>query len=383
MTANVVAKNWSLNEWSDGSHKSYPEPEQGSAPSWASALTVDAWTALSTTNNFGDVQAADVGQYGTTGPDSVFTTWNGAALVPEFGDSGSVLHWGGGHGDYYGNEVYCFDLATLTWSRLNEPTDEAGGYDGPFTNGLLSDGTPNVAHTYRHLHARDGKLVTSIRQVTDAPSTTNQISIFDPDTETWTSDTGEPTGVGTTDEEGSAYDSTRDGLWLIESDPLSWAFYDFSTGEWTSYDDNFHAYAPRGGHVYVPTKDLVLLFNSGGLMALDPANPTQPGRNEITLTTSGTAPTFANGDMARWSSNLGAVVYYPSRSNSIYLLTAPEGDGSSGTWAWSQRTLTGTSGTHSGTAGTYGKFNVAEWGEITVALVAGNVDGAVRAVRLV
>lgn len=382
MTKAIQDQSLTYSEWSDGKKRSWEEPEEpepGTAPAWAPTMSLDVWTPLDVVNTFADVQAANVGQYATSGPDSVLTAWNGAALIPEFGDSGSVLHWGGGHADYHGNEVYSFDLATLTWSRLTEPSTSGAE---PFTNGIRGDGTPNVPHTYHFLAARNGTLVTALREVDSDPLVwTNQVSIFDPVTETWTNHTGTPTGISAGGNEGCVYDSSRDGLWLIENDPLSWAFWDFSASEWTSYDDNFHAYAPRG-QVYVPGHDCVVLFTSAGPRGLDPANPEDVGTNDVALTTSGTAPSSATGDCQRWSANLGAIVYYRSQSNDIYLLTPPEGDWTTGTWVWSQRTLTGTSGTHDGSNGTWGKFNVAEWGAITVALVCGDVDGAYRAVRL-
>lgn len=54
---------------------------------------------------------------GVSGPDSVVSSWNGAAFDGRFW----YFH-GGGHKDYSGNEVYAFDFVDLTWSRLNEPS---------------------------------------------------------------------------------------------------------------------------------------------------------------------------------------------------------------------------------------------------------------------
>lgn len=383
MTKAAAAKSWTLNEWADGTQRSWPEPVGTTAPAWAPALTLNAWTAAGSPNTFEAVQAADVGQYRTTGPDSVFTVWTGAALVPELGDKGSVLFWGGGHADYAGNEVYRYDLATRTWSRINEPSTagNADGWNGPYTNGILSDGTPNVPHTYHFLFARSGKLVTAVRQVSDAPSLTNAISVFDPVAETWDNLAVSGT-VFIGDFGGGVYDASRDGFWLIDPDFLSWAFFDFATEAWTSYTSGASGYA-TGNQVYVPTKDAVLFFPSAGTpFGLDPATPSDPGNNEVTLTITGTAPTFSNGDGIAWSANLGAIVYYPSQGNEIYLLTPPAGDWKTGTWTWSQPSLTGTSGAHDGN-GTYGKFVVAEYDDGTVlAMVAEDVNGDVAVVKL-
>jgi hypothetical protein len=55
-----------------------------------------------------------------------------------------LIIWGGGHNDYFGNELYALDLTDQRLKRLNDPSPIAGG------PGLveLSDHTPNSRHTY-------------------------------------------------------------------------------------------------------------------------------------------------------------------------------------------------------------------------------------------
>jgi hypothetical protein len=75
-----------------------------------------------------------------TGVSAVMDAWSGGTF-----DStrNRLIIWGGGHNDYAGNEVYAFDLATLSWSRLTNPST-------PNTNnsGTYGDGTPSSRHTY-------------------------------------------------------------------------------------------------------------------------------------------------------------------------------------------------------------------------------------------
>jgi hypothetical protein len=61
-----------------------------------------------------------------------------------------MLVWGGGHQDYWGNELYAFDLQTGTWSRITEPTlIPEGTSPGNFLNrDPLSNGQPISRHTY-------------------------------------------------------------------------------------------------------------------------------------------------------------------------------------------------------------------------------------------
>jgi hypothetical protein len=56
-----------------------------------------------------------------------------------------LLVWGGGHNDYYGNEVYAFDLGSLSWERLTNPSTPA---DHGVCAETLADGTPGSRHTY-------------------------------------------------------------------------------------------------------------------------------------------------------------------------------------------------------------------------------------------
>lgn len=78
---------------------------------------------------------------GNTGPRAIMSTWSGATL-----DTGNdaLIVWGGGHNDYYGNEVYAFSLTRLEWSMLCAPSvvNPGGEVD---TN---IDNTPVSTHTY-------------------------------------------------------------------------------------------------------------------------------------------------------------------------------------------------------------------------------------------
>ena len=63
---------------------------------------------------------------------------------------------GGGHADYYGNEVYIYDLATERWTRRNNPSTAftgAGDTDPmcDWVHGEYGDGSPIASHTYNNL----------------------------------------------------------------------------------------------------------------------------------------------------------------------------------------------------------------------------------------
>ncbi len=76
------------------------------------------------------------------GPESVITAASGGAYDTK---RDRLLVWGGGAAYYSGNEIYAFDINTLKWSRLTEPSRDVGGYE---RSGYYPDGKPRGRHTY-------------------------------------------------------------------------------------------------------------------------------------------------------------------------------------------------------------------------------------------
>lgn len=79
---------------------------------------------------------------GNTGPRSVMDAWSGGAYDS---DRDRLLVWGGGHCDYAGNELYAFDLPSLRWLRLTEPTPAEQVRQN---RSYYADGQPAARHTY-------------------------------------------------------------------------------------------------------------------------------------------------------------------------------------------------------------------------------------------
>jgi ferric-dicitrate binding protein FerR (iron transport regulator) len=78
-------------------------------------------------------------------PRGIVDSWSGGVLDAH---RNRLVIWGGGITNYHGNEVYAFDLESLTWERLTEPTAEpAIGYQ------VNADGTPISRATYNGLAA--------------------------------------------------------------------------------------------------------------------------------------------------------------------------------------------------------------------------------------
>lgn len=115
------------------------------AQSDPATLAPDTWLAVPNSHMraVAPTNGQFAGTWGVGGPGMVLAAWGGGALDTK---RSRLILWGGGHADYYGNELYAFDIPTLTWSRLTDP----------FVNPVMdqevnADGTPNSRHTYSGL----------------------------------------------------------------------------------------------------------------------------------------------------------------------------------------------------------------------------------------
>jgi hypothetical protein len=121
-------------------------------PTWLSGLTVGEWGVLTATT----LAASGVGWAGTNpggsdGYAGIFA-YSGAVINTDGFYSGAtwisgpaLILWGGGHGNYAGNEVYALSLRpdTPAWYRLTDPTITA-----PVNQGEDASGYPVSRHTY-------------------------------------------------------------------------------------------------------------------------------------------------------------------------------------------------------------------------------------------
>lgn len=85
--------------------------------------------------------------YGDVGPSAIMSASSGAAYDTT---RNRLLVTGGGWQDYAGNELYAFDVQTMTWGRIWGPTPNAAicpPPDGPGGESY-ADGNPRARHTY-------------------------------------------------------------------------------------------------------------------------------------------------------------------------------------------------------------------------------------------
>jgi hypothetical protein len=93
-----------------------------------------------------EVCSTDPAVQGVMGCKGVTGAWGGGIADQT---RNRLIVWGGGHNDYYGNEIYAFNLDGLTVQRLNEPS--APNPTPKQCIGVLPDNTPNSRHSYNGL----------------------------------------------------------------------------------------------------------------------------------------------------------------------------------------------------------------------------------------
>jgi hypothetical protein len=111
-------------------------PKDLAADRWMEVPKSSLKTVIADAKTFPKIQ-------GNSGPRSVIIAWCGAALDSK---RNRLVLWGGGHGDYYGNELYAFDINKQAWERLTDP------FPTPVMDKEINaDGSPNSRHTYNGL----------------------------------------------------------------------------------------------------------------------------------------------------------------------------------------------------------------------------------------
>lgn len=165
-----------------------------------------------------------------------------------------MLVFGGGHGDYAGNELFAFDLATLSWSLLSDASDPSFRSMDP-----LPDGKPVSRHSY------DGLQYLTHANVFWAHggsrwqdgSGTNLTWTYASETNTWTNmmPTGNAVRFAGCCSESSIYDPVT--RLVFDKDNNLLRSYDLSANVWTELADlGLPPLWPRYAAAHEPTGGL-------------------------------------------------------------------------------------------------------------------------------
>lgn len=299
-------------------------------------------------------------------PRGIIESWSGGALDTR---RNRLVVWGGGHVNYQGNELYAFDLDTLRWERLTDPTaDPALGQQ------VNRDGTPMARATYNGLAylAQADRLFALGGDLANSPGPAADITwSFDFGTRTWQNrqpgGDRPPSWVGCT----SAYDPATRKVWWGESRTPANAglfSYDVEANRWTKHapdhfyyqtsavdtrrgrlvcigDGKLFSYDIRGGNPvrknwattgaealiakgnpgwdYVESSDRLVGWAGGAVQVLDPET-----RVWKSFDAPGAPAATANGIFGRWRyvPSLAVFVVVTGIDENVHFYKPPQGD---------------------------------------------------------
>ena len=256
-----------------------------------------------------------------------------------------LIVWGGGQGDYLGNEVYALNLGAnpITLTRLNNPSPRVSG-----CTEASSDGTPPSRHTYDGLAyiAHVDRMMSWVGSMAPSGCATNDTWTLLLSNLQWTNQApsgkypGPNGGVGASD-----YDPNTKNVFAFTESYGQFASYNYDSNTWTALS-NGQGISNETTAVVDPKRKLFLVFGAGQVFKIDiSGNDTRytPVRLKGTncAFASAQAPGVAYDPLqdriVGWSGGNTAYMYNPD-TDSCTSVTYPNGPGA-------QQSL-----------GTYGRF---------------------------
>lgn len=376
------------------------------SPSWAPSA--GKFATVSTSNpSTADPDPTNVAVYrGSNGYgfDGAWISWCGGAFATALGTYGSLLMFGGGNHNYDGNEIVRYDLSARATSLVTSPAlysseiATGGSTSNVDQYGGWPNGTPFPPHTYCMVEwipqaAGVGALGAFVmlghwQNNTNDNITTTQLWKFDISAGTW-SRRQLQAGSMYVNYGGICYDSSRNGLWLLM--PVCGSgtvagnglqrlfFYSYNTDTLTQvtmtgapitggaiFPDGLYLVAPE----YLVARDClvfpmngsaldVICINLSGLVVGVDSAPvfkvTQSGTKCPSMWLPSGDPTVPYGSNGRFAycsrdANLYVLNQYEAGACKLYCLTPP-GGAITGTWTWTNETLTAQNGESLGLRG--------------------------------
>lgn len=350
---------------------------------------------------------------GRVGFSAITEAWNGAVLATRFGDSGSLILFGGGHNDYFGSDVHAFDLGTREWKRISDGfvqgRPEQYGEGAFYPNAEYPDGSPLPAHTYGYVqYDAVGNDYLILKGNSELGANVKAVAIphvFNFDRRQWRR--GPRHGAAILNSGGfTTWDASRRTLWGHSGDDGGGNAFigycpdgenpDGTSGRWSQiYPSKFAGIANHNAMQIDPKRDIlvVLVHDRDALFAINPSDPAAPA---VPLRSGGMRPRIAEFAALEYAPNLDRLIYYSAVDGAaVYTVAAPGRSDwtalTTGEWDWVRCSGNGLDPVADAKAGsryatnwrhTFGRFRVASWGSIDVALLVRHVDTPVYALRL-
>ena len=349
--------------------------------------------------------------HGQAGFAAITEAWNGAVFASRFGASGSMIVFGGGHNDYFGSDVHAFDLSTRQWSRISDgyvlgsPKDYGAGAVYPDT--VYPDGSPLPPHTYDYVQydaqGNDYLLFKGQTELGPHVKAASIAHMFNLDSLTWRRGRKHPSAI-LNSSGWTTWDSSRRIMWGHSGDDGGGnAFIGFhpdgdnsdgTFGSWgRHYPNKLQGGANHNAMQIDPTRDIIIVAVSA-FDVLYAIEPSQPQREIIRLTSAGKKPVISKYAALEFAPNLDRFVYYSANDGpQIYSIAAPPGSPPlADKWVW-QSLVNNDSldpvadaqaiSKHAvNRSHTFGRFRIATYGKIDLAILVRHVDSPVYAMRL-
>ena len=350
---------------------------------------------------------------GQCGFPAITEAWNGAVFASRFGASGSMIIFGGGHNDYFGSSVHAFDIATRQWSRISDGYVSGSaneyGEGAVYPNAVYPDSSPVPPHTYAYVQydpvGNDYLLFKGQTELGPNVKATPIPHMLNLDSLTWRRGPKHPSAIlgsgGWT-----TWDATRRILWGHSGDSGN-GFIGFcpdgnnsdgTFGSWTTlYPKKIQA-ADHNAMAFDPVRDIVAVI-AGATNTLYAIDPGAPDREIVRLSSSGDQPRISECAALEYAPNRKRFVYYSANDGPrIYSIAAPAGskrsDLTTGVWNWDKflndrNNLDPVAHAHAisscavNRSHTFGRFRVATYGTIDVAILVRHMDTPVYATRLI
>lgn len=343
---------------------------------------------------------------------SITETWNGAAFADYFGDSGSMIIFGGGHNDYFGSDVHAFNLATRQWSRIsdgyvNGKINEYGA-GAIYENACYPNDSPLPPHTYGYVQydpvGNDYILLKGQRQLGPEVEPIAIPHILNLDTLRWRHGPKHPQAElksgGWT-----AWDPVRRTLWGNSGDDGN-TFIGYSPdgknkdgtfGTWGNLQaSKLPNSADHNAMAYDPTQDRLIIaeHKKSRLLSINPASPDEPIRTLTSCSTPAIHP-YAS---LEYAPKMNALIYY-SASNGAELFCIRKKGASNlaeqNTQSCHWESITATTNqlnpiTHAAKTShhptnvnhTFGRFRVTSYDGVDIGILIRHIDSPVYVIKL-
>jgi len=325
-----------------------------------------------------------------------------------------MIVFGGGHNDYFGSDVHAFDLASRQWRRISDGFVVGGDRDygagATYPDSAYPDGSPLPPHTYGYVQYDPvGNDYILMKGQTELGRSVKAVAIphlFNLDTLRWRRGPRHPTAIlnsgGWT-----TWDDSRRVLWGHSGDDGGGnafiGFYpdgdngDGTYGHWTDHFPNkLSGIANHNTMRIDPLRDIIVV-SVHARDALHALNPADPAREIVCLKSVGAKPRLQPFAALEYAPNVGRLVYFsPVDDGIVYTIAAshrPSSDSRFEEWSWQA---------HPPAAGTlrpiadaarrsrfkvnsshvFGRFRIASFEGVDVAILVRHVDSPVYAWRL-